>query len=696
MTVKTFNGKAIASVKTINGKAIAAVKTINGNAVATPVISLYWVGGTASWDGTAGSKWALTSGGTGGEAVPVSTNPVFLDANSGASTVTIATVPPVCKGLDCTGFTGTLAGSQTMTNKASLLYSTGMTRTYSGSIVFTSTAAGNTITTNGKGTSILTFNGAGGVWTIQDNLTATTMTLTNGSLDFNGKAVSANTIQSATGTCTLTFGAATVGIATALTLNTSGITISAASSTINFTANGTFNSKSATYGTVNFTTTQNSLTPLITNSLADGAITFGTLTRTGAAYTGLFLNTNIVVSAQLTATGTNANLQRTGIINLTAGALTVTCNGSATITNADFAGVTVSGSAAPISGTSIGDFGGNSGITFTTPVTRYLVTGAGSNDYMSDIWAASSGGSPDGLRPLGQDTIVIDSNSFASGSRTLDLNTYRIGSLDFSNATNNPTLTQSSSAGAIYGNITLKSGMTVTAGGVYNFTTRTTQAITSNGVTWAGGIIIRTSGTVSLGDDLTNTINGIQIQGGTFADNNHNVTATTLSGNIAAVGLTVSFAKGTGVYTLTGTGTVLNFGVPASLTFSDAGTTKLTNNSSSAKTFAGGGKTFNIVWNATAGTGIVTISGSNTFSELKSDASRTTNITSGTTQTISTLTLGATCTIGASSTAGYTLINTSGIPWASTGTVVSKCTCTGGWVVTGGTDGGGNTGVTFI
>jgi hypothetical protein len=25
--------------------------------------SRYWVGGTANWDGTAGTKWALTSGG---------------------------------------------------------------------------------------------------------------------------------------------------------------------------------------------------------------------------------------------------------------------------------------------------------------------------------------------------------------------------------------------------------------------------------------------------------------------------------------------------------------------------------------------------------------------------------------------------------------------------------------------------------
>ena len=40
----------------------------------------YWVGGTAAWDGTAGTKWALTSGGAGGQAIPTSADDVFFDA----------------------------------------------------------------------------------------------------------------------------------------------------------------------------------------------------------------------------------------------------------------------------------------------------------------------------------------------------------------------------------------------------------------------------------------------------------------------------------------------------------------------------------------------------------------------------------------------------------------------------------------
>jgi len=68
----------------------------------------YWVGGTDSWDGTAGSKWSLTSGGSGGQAVPTSSDTVFFNANSGANTVTIGS-GAVCSTLTMTGFTGTLA-----------------------------------------------------------------------------------------------------------------------------------------------------------------------------------------------------------------------------------------------------------------------------------------------------------------------------------------------------------------------------------------------------------------------------------------------------------------------------------------------------------------------------------------------------------------------------------------------------------
>lgn len=71
--------------------------------------SRYWVGGSATWDGTAGTKWALTSGGAGGQAVPTASDDVFFDAASGAVTVSWTVTQDIFS-LDCTGFTGTLNG----------------------------------------------------------------------------------------------------------------------------------------------------------------------------------------------------------------------------------------------------------------------------------------------------------------------------------------------------------------------------------------------------------------------------------------------------------------------------------------------------------------------------------------------------------------------------------------------------------
>jgi hypothetical protein len=76
----------------------------------------YWVGGTGTWDGTAGTKWAATSGGAGGQTAPASGDLVFFDAASGANTVTLG-ISPTVGYLIFTGFTGTFAFG---TNKITL------------------------------------------------------------------------------------------------------------------------------------------------------------------------------------------------------------------------------------------------------------------------------------------------------------------------------------------------------------------------------------------------------------------------------------------------------------------------------------------------------------------------------------------------------------------------------------------------
>lgn len=662
--------------------------------------NLYWVGGTASWNGTAASKWALTSGGSGGQVEPTSIDNVFFDANSGVVTVTAITTIITCRNIDFTGFTGTFTGSATGSIYGSWTFGAGMTQSYTGTLTFRSTYPGRTITCNGKTfASGITFDGIGGAWTLQDSLTnSSNISLNNGFLNTNNQSVSITSFSSNnSGIRTLILGTSTITCSSGWTATTSGLNLSVASSTINVSGTVAFNSKSATYGTVNFTGGVSNFGPSLINGDADGAITFGTLSRTTNTYSVLQISVNIIVTSSLTFAGGNANTQRLGILNTlgTSTPVTITCNGSIALSNTDFLGITGTGSAT-WTGTSLGDCGGNSNITTTSPVTRFAVCAAGSNDFMADIWSTSSGGATGQTRPLPQDTVTIDGNSFGAISETLTIGSYRLPTLDFTNATHTPTL---SFNGAIttyfFGDLKFIAGMVVSGTSGTTFQKQSgTQTLTSGTQTNTSNIAIKTLGTFVLGDDMidTGTI-GMAYTSGTFNDNNHNVTSTTF---VSSSTLVRAWNKGNGTYTITGTGNAWSITGTTNLTFTDAGTIKFTNNSSTGKNFIGGSLTYNNVWNATAGTGILTFIGSNTFKDLKSDASRSIKFTGGTTTTISTMTLGITCTI-ASTVGTYNIVSNSGTPIASTGTVISNCAFSGAtWTVTAGTDGGGNSGITFV
>lgn len=156
----------------------------------------YWVGGTASWDATAGSKWATSSGGSGGASVPTSADNVFFDAASGAVTVTV-NASSSCLDLTFTGFTGTFTGSQDLNVAGSLTLATGMTSSYTGIMTFSSTATGRTITCNGKNpANNLFFDGIGGGWVLQDAVTiSNNFRATNGTVNTNGKMLLADHFQ---------------------------------------------------------------------------------------------------------------------------------------------------------------------------------------------------------------------------------------------------------------------------------------------------------------------------------------------------------------------------------------------------------------------------------------------------------------------------------------------------------------------
>jgi hypothetical protein len=234
----------------------------------------YWVGGTAAWNGTAGTKWALTSGGAGGQAVPTSADDVFF-SNLSTGTCTISTGNTGAKSINCTGFTGTIAGTAAITVSGSITLVTGMGFTYTGTLTVNDTG---TLTTASKTLGPVTINGAGITVSLGDSLTmgaTATFTFTAGTLNLANNTLSAGLFASNnSNTRVIQFGTGNIAV------TGSGASLFNATGT-NLTYTGTptvnINNNSATASTV----TSSSFSQ--TNAL-DFNITTGTYTLTIGAF----------------------------------------------------------------------------------------------------------------------------------------------------------------------------------------------------------------------------------------------------------------------------------------------------------------------------------------------------------------------------------------------------------------------------
>ncbi len=157
---------------------------------ARPNNSLYWVGGTGSWDDPA--HWSFTSGGPGGACIPTGADNVFFDANSfdgPSATVTINIQNAFCRDMTWTGATGTPILAGDMTNNlrvyGSLTFIPGMELLFEGDTYFESPRLGNAVTTaNHLFIKDVFFNGFNGGWDLRDSLLVTNnLYLVQGSLD---------------------------------------------------------------------------------------------------------------------------------------------------------------------------------------------------------------------------------------------------------------------------------------------------------------------------------------------------------------------------------------------------------------------------------------------------------------------------------------------------------------------------------
>lgn len=326
------------------------------------------------------------------------------------------------------------------------------------------------------------------------------------------------------------------------------------------------------------------------------------------------------------------------------------------------------------------------GLTITgTPIIEYTYAGATGT---RTIAAGSTGGTE--ARSIthkitgGTDTVAITTTS---GVRSLDFT-------GFAGTLTNTAL-------SIYGNLTLAAGMTATAGAnAWTFAaTSGTQTITSNGITIDCPVTHNgAGGTVALAANLT--IGSTRLL--TQTNGTLNLAGFTLStGTWATASGTKNLTWNGGTLTITGAGaTAFNNAQPTNFTTtagSGAGTINMS--AATAKTFVGGGSTFNAKFNQ-GGAGDLSFTGSNTFT----DATNTTNGTSVlfTAGTTTTFTAGfnlSNTTIGSITAASHTLSLASGVVSVANDNI-SRSTAQGGatWLAptsSGNVDGGNNTGWDF-
>lgn len=610
-----------------------------------------------TWSSGDTSIWSASSGGATGASVPGSGDTVTMDAASGGSTVTLNYSPTVTS-ITMGAFTGTFNDGSNTVNMT----------TFSGT---------------GTGTRVLTKSGT---WNISGNNATVWTIATATNLTFTDTGTTNFTYSGSTGTRTLTMNSA-------LTYNNVNISAgsdiviqsSAIMNTINFT--GFTGSWSASSGTL---------------SLSGNLILGTSMTVVSSANAITFTST----SAGNTITSNSVQINRPFTFNGVGGDWTLQDNldmGGAssrtlTLTNGSFDANNKNVTAGIFSSN-------NSNI-------RTLTMGSGTwtlTNTATSIWQTSTATNMT-FSSIGSTLI------FSGAAPTFSLGSGQsFNNVQFTNA--NPAAIFSTSTTYIISTLIINSTGTVTLSGAttslnvtnltanqstFSFTGSGTQTLTSNNQSFYALTVNKTAGqSLTLQDALICT-NTLTLTQGTLNANNFNVTCANFSSSNAN---TRVLTLGTGTTTLTGTGTVWDTSTATNLTVTaTTGTIKLTDTSTTNKTFAGGGLSFGSIWFSGSGATNYIITGSNTFANFKDDNStaHTVQFTAGTTTTITSWTVTGTFL------APITLKSTSvGAVWTisdSSGTntgdylIISDSTATGGatWYAGGhSTDAGDNTGWTF-
>lgn len=686
----------------------------------------YWVNtlsGSQSWDG--GSNWSTSSGGTPGSTAPTSADDVVFDNNSGhaTSSQTISwSTSSVCKSFTITSRTRgqiIFADSNYLQVHGSISFNASSNAQVStGNAYLWFKGSGGGSLSSGINVPRLYFDGSG-TWNQTSALTVygsagTTLykdvTVNQGTFSTGGYALTAGNVISTNTANTRT-----------VKLNSSTVTLKGATPIYLSPTNLTYTDTGASIivdGTDAATSPQIYADSLTINSLTASrassgqsivfgtSTTFGTLTLNATA-TGV---TNFNVSTGLTITGTftcaGSSSTSRGFLKSTSPETAVTISAATTsLTDFDFADITASGAGA-WTGTRLGNAKGNTGITLSTPKTVYW-SYSGSANWSDAVWATSSGGTAAANNfPLPQDTAVFDDAGLSSGA-TVTLNK------DW----NMPTVTATAVTSAkpftfysgsvpgstilyFYGGFEVNTNMTRSFAGAttWAFYGRTSQNFaqpySGTPVGNQPAISARYSSTINLTGNIL--VGDISLIKATFTANSYDVKCSTYTQNFQC-----TCNMGTGTWTLIGAtgGTVWNIDPSSTL---NSSTSTIYLSGSNAVTFAGGNRTYYVLYNDVANALGLTVTGSNTFNTIASTANtRRMTFTAGTTTTVTNFNLNGT------SSQNVDLYSTTSSPFTlskSSGTVdvsylrINYSTATGGatWNATSSTDLGGNTGWVFI
>lgn len=331
----------------------------------------YWVGGTAAWDNTAGTKWATTSGGAGGAAVPTSADDVYFDANSGSGTITIQ--GGNCRNLTTTGFIGTLTGTSSFQLYVYGNLTLAASHTYSAQtlVYMPGTGANRTLSSAGHALYRLSVYGAGTV-TLTGDLTAGSLTVSNGAtfdantynvavqsgVDAYGSPSAQPVVKLSTGTWTLS------GTGTVWWMYAEAIVDAPAGSKILLTNTGTGTKEFRSYGH-SYSGTLEIQGSSVCTYVVLGSPALGTLKYSKTvASTFSFGSGSTISIAQWLVSGTSGNL-----VTLTGSTTTLTYTGIGKV-SADYlniSNITATPSNTWYAGTHSVDSGGNTGWTFSDP-----------------------------------------------------------------------------------------------------------------------------------------------------------------------------------------------------------------------------------------------------------------------------------------------------------------------------------------